>query len=89
MNQIHSKPHNISLVNREKIDVSGVSDIVSFDENEIILNTSLGELSIDGDNLKITKLSIDDGIVEMTGRVIGLFYAGEAKKKSKFFGRSK
>ena len=66
---------NIILENREKITISGVLDVLSFDDQIIILETELGLLSIKGDSLKINKLSIDTGDVIVEGDIINLGYS--------------
>ena len=50
---------NIVLENREKLSISGVLDVLSFDDQIVIVETELGLLTIKGENLKINKLSID------------------------------
>ena len=50
---------NLVLENREKLNVSGVNDVLSFDDQVVIMETELGLLTIKGENLKINKLSID------------------------------
>ena len=49
---------NIVLENREKLSISGVLDVLSFDDQIVIVETELGLLTIKGENLKINKLSI-------------------------------
>ena len=48
---------NIVLENREKLSISGVLDVLSFDDQIVIVETELGLLTIKGENLKINKLS--------------------------------
>ena len=50
---------NIVLENREKLSISGVLDVLSFDDQIVILETELGLLTIKGENLRINKLSLD------------------------------
>ena len=49
---------NIVLENREKLSISGVLDVLSFDDQIVILETELGLLTIKGENLRINKLSL-------------------------------
>ena len=58
---------NIIVESRERITVSGVNDVESFDENSIILSTELGNLIIKGQDLKIGKLNLDSGEVLAEG----------------------
>lgn len=66
--------HNISITEREKILVSGVLDVESFDENEIILYTSEGGIVLNGEEFKINKLNVDNGEVEINGYLNELKY---------------
>lgn len=72
---------NIILENREKLSVSGVKDILTFDEEEIILDTALGVLEIHGSNLKVEKLSTDSGEILAKGKIDEMLYAKETAVK--------
>ena len=76
---------NIYLENREKLSISGVKDVLSFDDQMVILETELGLLTIKGDNLRINKLSIDTSDVAIDGKVNTLMYSegGSDKKGGK------
>lgn len=73
---------NIILENRERLTVTGVTDILTFDEDEIVLNTQNGILEISGRELKVEKLSSDEGEVLAKGFITSLSYAGEIREKS-------
>ncbi len=66
---------NIVLENREKLSISGVLDVLSFDDQIIILETDLGLLHVKGENLKINKLSIDTSEVIVEGNIGALNYS--------------
>ena len=76
---------NIILENREKLSVSGVNDILTFDEEEIMLDTELGTLKVSGHNLKVEKLSIDTGEVLAKGEIDSMVYTNESAQKGGFF----
>ena len=80
---------NIILENREKLTISGVLDVLSFDDQIVILETELGLLSIKGENIKINKLSIDTGDVIVEGDIINLGYSEKDldKKYGSFLGK--
>ena len=69
-----SSAHTIGLKNRESLEISGVSDVISFDDMGIVLSTVCGVLSIDGKDLHIVTLNVDDGNVAITGTVNGIIY---------------
>ncbi len=65
---------NIILENREKLNITGVLDVFSFDDQIIIVQTELGLLTIKGENLKINKLSLDTSDFIVNGSVASLNY---------------
>ena len=66
---------NIILENREKLNISGVLDVLSFDDQIIIVETELGLLTIKGENLKINKLNLDTSEVTLDGFISSLTYS--------------
>ena len=76
------RPHNLILEDRLRLSLSGVTDVESFNETEIFLYTSLGELSIKGKGLHVGSMSLETGDVEITGEVKRLVY-GDADRKKK------
>ena len=57
--------HNAILENRQRLQLSGVTDVDSFDEDEIRLFTQLGELTIKGKDLHINEISVESGDVSV------------------------
>lgn len=77
---------NLLLENRNKLNISGVLDVLSFDDQIVIVETELGLLTVKGDNLKINKLSIDTSEVIVEGDIISLIYSQkELDKKGEGF----
>ena len=66
---------NIILENRGKLTISGVLDVLSFDDQVVILETELGLLTVKGENLRINKLSIDTSEVIVEGDINSLNYS--------------
>ena len=75
------KAHKISLNNRISGLVTGVREVISFDAAEIVLDTEQGILILKGDDLHVTRLTVDKGEVEITGRVDGIIYTDDGEKK--------
>lgn len=74
---------NLILENREKLSISGVLDVLSFDDQVVIVETELGLLTIKGENLRINKLSIDTSEVIVEGEIYNLAYSeNDIDKKS-------
>ena len=73
--------HNLILENRKKLSVSGIEEVESFNEEEIILRTSEdGILVIKGEDLHINKLSVDTGDVSIAGEVSAMDYIDRSVK---------
>lgn len=74
---------NLVLENRGKLSISGVLDVLSFDDQVIMIETELGLLTVKGENLRINKLSIDSSEVVVEGDICSLSYSDkEVDKKS-------
>lgn len=74
---------NLILENRGKLSISGVLDVLSFDDQVIMVETELGLLTIKGEGLRITKLSIDTSEVIVEGNISYLAYSNKEVEKSK------
>ena len=74
---------NLILENRGKLSISGVLDVLSFDDQVIMVETELGLLTIKGENLRITKLSIDTSEVIVEGNIAYLAYSNKEVEKNK------
>lgn len=85
--KIISFPHNLSLEERRKLTVSGVTDIVSFDEQTIVSETELGELTIKGEGLHIVRMSVDTGELTVEGEISALMYSEIQQTSGSFFSR--
>ena len=66
---------NVILENREKLTISGVLDVLSFDDQIVIVETELGLLTVKGENLRINKLSLDTTEVIVEGTIFNLSYS--------------
>lgn len=72
---------NLVLENREKLSVSGVLDVLSFDYQVVIIETELGLLTIKGEDLRINKLSIDTSEVVVEGDIFSMNYSEKEMEK--------
>ncbi|MGI5958272.1 MAG: sporulation protein YabP [Massiliimalia sp.] len=70
-------PHNLILEERKNLSVSGVTDVVSFDEQSVALQTQRGGLVIRGEGLHISKASIETGEVILDGEIDELIYTAQ------------
>lgn len=75
--------HGISIAERKNILVTGVKKIESFDNEEFLMDTTLGFLVIKGSELEIIKLDTYQGNVSIKGNVDSLSYVNKDMKKDK------
>lgn len=67
-------PHKLTLNERKALTMTGVTEIVSFDDGAVILRTGLGTLVVQGRELQLKTLSLDGGQVEVNGNIAALIY---------------
>ena len=75
--------HGISINERKLIYITGVNKIESFDEEEFLLETNMGQLAIKGSSLEVVRLDTKDGVVSIKGNVDSFAYFENIKKNSK------
>ena len=80
-------PQSIIVEDRKKATVGGVLDVNSMDENMIVLETVLGELTIKGTDLRIISFSGETGDLMMSGMITAMAYTGDGSKRGGFFSR--
>jgi len=78
--------HRLVLEDREKLTISGVEEVESFDENTIVMTTARGTLVVRGEDLHIEKLSLDGGDLKVEGTVESLVYE-EGREKGGLLSR--
>ncbi len=71
---------NIILENRKSLVISGITDVDSFDEREVCLYTSLGELTIQGKELHIDSMSVETGDMTITGDIWAVVYGDKDRR---------
>lgn len=75
------KAHKVSLNNRSFGLITGVREVISFDAMEIILDTEQGILIFRGEDLHVTRLTVDKGEVEVSGKIDCMMYSDVEEKK--------
>lgn len=80
------KHTSLSVKERNKLTLNGVSNIESFDDGYITLEIGEGRISVEGDGLKIESLSREGGEIQITGKINGVFYNDKKKISGKFKG---
>ena len=75
--------HRLVLSDRHTGSVTGVNDVVSFDENAVVLDTDMGLLTIKGKELHVSRLTLEKGEVDIEGTIDSMVYSSnEALRKS-------
>ena len=75
-------PHKLCLNERKSLTMTGVTEVVSFDDETVVLKTSLGVLTVHGQNLQLKNLSLDGGQVAVDGTVAAMIYEEPRPEKS-------
>lgn len=79
--------HHLILEERERLTVSGVEDVQSFDETTIVMETNRGVLVVRGEGLHIEKLSLDGGDLRVEGNIESLNYEESARERGGLLAR--
>ncbi len=73
-----ARMHKVTMTNRRSCIIGGVSDVLSFDIHEILLETEQGMLMIKGDDLHVSRLTLEKGEVDIDGRIDSFTYSDAA-----------
>lgn len=76
--KIGSRPHKLVIQNRSVGNISGIQDVVSFDENQVVLDTDMGLLTIKGKELHVSRLTLEKGEIDIAGNIDSLTYSSNA-----------
>ena len=78
---------NVIIENRKKLNISGVKEVSSFDDETIMLDTLLGKMTIKGDGLHIESFNVITGELSAVGKVHAIVYMSDARTSSSFWSR--
>ena len=80
--------NDIFIRSRKHIDITGVKDVVSFDDRSVVMITSGGDMAVEGEELKIGALDTDKGIVSVDGKIGAvIYYDGAPTERRRLFGK--
>lgn len=80
------KDHQLKINNRKLLEITGVKEVDSFDNEEFLLETVMGYLIVRGQNLQLKNLDVSEGIVSIKGKVYEISYVDEQyQEKAKGF----
>ncbi len=80
-------PHKLMLDGRERLNITGVTEVESFDEGMVVLHTNRGTLVIRGEGLHLQRLDLDGGQVLVDGTVHSMTYEDDSREAGSFFTR--
>ena len=75
--------HEIKILDRGIISLTGISKITSFDDQEFLMDSNMGTILLKGENLEIVKLDTHDGNVKIKGKLNSIAYIENVKEKQK------
>jgi len=81
MNEPTGRPYGITLDRREKAVLTGVTDVERFDENEVVLQTHGGRLTLTGTGLHVSSLQLEEGRLLVDGAIDSVSYDGGASPR--------
>ena len=84
------RSHRLNMEDRKRLEMTGISDVISFDLNKILLETDYGVVTVKGDNLHVNRLSVEKGELDIDGSIQSLEYSEVSsfgKKGESFFNR--
>lgn len=84
MSDFDKKKHTLSMENRESITLTGVSDVESFNEDEVMAVTDYGNILIKGSSLSVEVLDLQTGNLSITGIISALVYSTATVQKGFF-----
>ncbi|MDO5298180.1 MAG: YabP/YqfC family sporulation protein [Clostridia bacterium] len=83
------RAHTLTLEGRSRAKLAGVTAVSCFNDQEVVLETSEGEVALLGENLHIEQLNLDDGQLDVTGSISGIEYSDRKEKRGLFSRRRK
>jgi len=80
--KIEGRSHRITIEGRERICITGVEDVDSFNENEVILKSVMGMITVCGEDLHIAKFNLEEGILSVDGKILTVDYADHEEQRA-------
>jgi sporulation protein YabP len=87
LDEMVSQSQNIIIENRKKLNISGVKEVISFDDETILLDTVLGKITVKGEGLHILSFNTEGGDLDAEGMVHATVYMSDAKSQGGFLSK--
>ncbi len=77
------RSHSVRMEDRKKVEITGITEVISFDPDKVVLESDYGVITIKGTSLHVNKLSVEKGDLDVDGKVDSIVYtqSGSASKK--------
>lgn len=75
--------HRVEILQREQVRIQGVAHVESFDDKQVVVETDMGILTLEGEEFHITSLDLDKGLMVIEGMVAGMEYSGLDRSRSR------
>lgn len=75
------KNHTLTMENRQRALLTGVSEVLGFDESQVALMTDQGEIALGGEGLHVTKLMLEEGQLAVEGKIDSVFYTQRTRRR--------
>lgn len=80
-------PHSLIIENRKTLTATGVSNVDSFDDETVVASTDLGDMTVHGSKLHISKLNLDTGELTLDGEIVSVTYTENRSSGNGVFAR--
>lgn len=80
MNEVVYKTHEVKIINRDILSLTGIEKISNFDVDEFLLKSVMGNIFIKGRNLEVIQLDTDKGDIKIKGKINSISYIDEKKQ---------
>ena len=74
----------VVLENRQRAALSGISEVLAFDESQVVLLSDGGEIALTGEGLHVTRLMLEEGQLTVEGRLDGVFFTQQPQRRGLF-----
>lgn len=81
-----NKNHSLTIKNRLGAQLEGVLEVIRFDESEVLLETTCGTLSVDGEGLRLSEWNTEKGLASLEGRIDAITYFNKKQEDTKTHG---
>lgn len=81
--------HRVTLIGCQTLALTGVREVISFDECSVLFQTTCGQMTVEGEGLHVSRLDLDRGEADIAGAVTGLYYSKVRERGNGFFRRAR